>query len=374
MFLFFITSYYRIQMDVGEPNFRFTLDEPEKTSRAFRYPMSAELHVSSLDRFNSTPTVSQVIAQLSADYTTTPASYNYSATNCLIQTKKNLLYGYFNRIAISEFQLFLRVPTIIDGVNNQFYLTVYPGGYVPGSGVNALVTIPPGFYTPTLLAVAMQTAIRAVGAPFTNSALFTVTAPNNQNAIAATGAVQTGFRLSTGNTDAVVFAPPPSNGTQALQRSVWKFYRLVGTNALSFTGLTPGAFPSANVATFSPNFLPTDYIDIVSKSLTNWKEVKDTNSSEQAPLGVLGRIYLTEAVSAVQQPNSNGYPDPNALGSAPFAFTKKWATPNWSQWSPNQAIDKIDIQLLDMWGDVLYWTAASSCASTEWEMTLIASE
>jgi hypothetical protein len=159
-----------------------------------------------------------------------------------------------------------------------------------------------------------------------------------------------------------------------LQKSVWKFYRLIGTNALSFTGLTPGAFPSANVATFSPNFLPTDYIDIVSKSLTNWKEVKDTNSSEQAPLGVLGRIYLTEAVSAIQQPNSNGYPDPNALGSAPFAFTKKWATPNWSQWSPNQAIDKIDIQLLDMWGDVLYWTAANSCASTEWEMTLIASE
>ena len=51
-------------MDVGSDNFRFTLDEPEKKSKAIRYPQCAELHVSSLDRFNSQPGISQTLAQL----------------------------------------------------------------------------------------------------------------------------------------------------------------------------------------------------------------------------------------------------------------------------------------------------------------------
>ena len=357
-------------MDVGESNFRFTLDDPEKKSRAIRYPLSAELHVSSLDRFNSTPTTTQTIAQLSSD-TLSVGAPNYSAANCLIQTQKNLLYGYFNRVAMSEMQMFVRIPTVISGT---FYLTVYAGGYVPGTGVANIITVPTGYYTVTLLALAIQTAIRAASTNLTNAALFTVLPPNNQNAIAATGPVVTGFTFNSGNTDAIVLSAPPNNATLVLQTSVWKFYRTIGTNALSFTGASVGAFPGPVVSTYSPNLLPTDYIDIVSKTLTNWKDVKDTNASEQAPLGVLGRIYLTDAVSAVQQPNSNGYPDPNVLGSAPFSFTKRWVTPNWSQWSPNQAIDKIDIQLLDMFGNQIFWTNAFGCANTEWEMTLIASE
>jgi hypothetical protein len=170
-----------------------------------------------------------------------------------------------------------------------------------------------------------------------------------------------------------VFAPPPNGTTYNNALTVWTFYRLIGTAQTSFAGF-PSGIPTPVVTTQSPNLLPTDYIDIVSKSLTNFKDTKDTNTNESAPQGVLGRIYLTDLNSNPQIATGSSFPDPNTLGTAPFSFTKKWCVPNWSLWSPNQAINTVDIQLLDMWGDVLPWSNVSTCSNSEWQMTLIASE
>ena len=358
-------------MDVGSDNFRFTLDDPEKKSRAIRQPMCAELHVSSLDRYNSTPIASQVLVQLSQDLSEPLGSYNYSATDCVIQAPgRSMLYGYFNRIAISEMQLFIRVPTIIVGVNDQFVLSASLTGVSPY--VSQTFTVPPGYYTPSLLAVALQTLIRANASILTTAGSFLVTAPTTPATIPASGAIQTGFNFNSATTDTLKFGPPVGGSTRADQLRVWKFYKLIGNNYLSFQG-TPAFIPTPIIATFSPNFLPTDYIDVVSKALTNYKDVKDSNTNEQAPQGVLARIYLTDnSVSAAA--TSTSFTDPNAVGGAPFSFTKKWATPNWCQWSPNEAVGQLDFKLLDMWGDTLYWTNQTSCANTEWQMTLVASE
>jgi hypothetical protein len=235
-------------MDVGSENFRFTLDGPEKASKAFRYPLSAELHVSSLDRINSTADVpSQTLAQLTFDADAT--NYTNSATDCLIQTKRALLYGYFNRIAMTEFQLFFRVPTVIAGINNIFYLQIWPGGYVPGGSTSYPITIPAGYYTPVLLATAIQTAIRAATTNLTNASIFTVTAPTSQSTINAltSGTIATGFTFATNNTDAITLVNPPiSIVSQSVQIAVGKFYRLIGANALSFQGF-PSGIPTAVV-------------------------------------------------------------------------------------------------------------------------------
>ena len=362
-------------MDVGSVNFQFKSDEPEKQSKAFRYPLSAELHVSSLDRINSSAVQpNQILAQLTADASATLSTS--SATDCQIQTKKALLYGYFNRIAMTEFQLFFRVPTVIAGVNNTFFLQIWPGGYVPGGSSSYQISIPGGYYTPVLLAAAIQAAIRAATTNLTNAAIFTVTAPTSQSTINAltTGSIATGFTFATNNTDAITLVNPPiSVVSESVQLAVGKFYRLIGANTLSFIGF-PAGIPTASFVTPSPNFLPTDYIDIVSKSLTNYKDTKDTNSSEQAPQGVLGRIYLTDAGALPQMAVTNSFMDPNTLGCAPFTITKKWQAPNWSQWSPNQAINTVDIKLLDMYGNPLFWSNTVGCATTEWEMTILASE
>ena len=356
-------------MDVGEGNFRFTLDEPEKVSRAIRYPQSAELHVSSLDRFNSSPGVSQTIAQLSSD--TTVGNPNKSSTQCIINTQRSLLYGYFNRLAITEFQLQLRVPTIITGINDTFILINNPGGV--GTPVAYTVTIPQGFYTTTLLAVAMTTAIQAQVLNLTTPSSFTVLGPNITSTVPASGTIRTGFILNTGTSDTIIFGKPLTTLTQAAQLATWKFYRLIGTNALSFAGW-PGSIATPVVGAPNPNWLPTDYVDIVSKALTNYKDnAKDTNSSEAAPQGVIGRIYLSDSfVNIITQ---TGYADPNGIGAAPLTFVKKWAIPNWSQWSPNQSLNAIDITLLDQWGNPLYYSnTITTAGETEWQLTIVASE
>jgi hypothetical protein len=117
----------------------------------------------------------------------------------------------------------------------------------------------------------------------------------------------------------------------------------------------------------APNLLPTDYVDIVSTALTNYKDAKDANSSVASPGAVMGRIWLTEgAVNVSYNPV-----DPTNVGDSPITVTKSWSNPNWCQWSPNQTINAIDIRLLDMYGDTLPW---SSVNATEWSATLTLTE
>jgi hypothetical protein len=63
--------------------------------------------------------------------------------------------------------------------------------------------------------------------------------------------------------------------------------------------------------------------------------------------------------------------DPLNVGDSPITVTKSWTNPNWSQWSPNQTVNAIDIRLIDMYGDTLAW---SSMNQTEWSATLTLTE
>jgi hypothetical protein len=119
-----------------------------------------------------------------------------------------------------------------------------------------------------------------------------------------------------------------------------------------------------------PNFRQTDYVDIVSQALTNYKDTKDGNSSIASPGSVIGRIWLTEYPLSGQAAGL-GWPQDGMWGMSPMNFTKTWQSPNWSQWSPNAAINTVDITLLDMWGQPLYW---SDTYPTEWSATLTVSE
>ena len=370
-------------MDVGQDNFRFTLDDTEKRSKAVRYPMSAELHVNSLDRIITkqppfTPFLnpSQAFAQL------TPyiGNVNLPSTDCLIKTKRALLYGYFNRIGMSELQLNYCVPTIVTKQNDLLNMVVFIGNN-PSAPTTNYITIPlgTGHYTAKELASVLQTAIRASGGGGAPYATYTVTPPINQQDDPTVLTNYNGFEFSTNNSDTWAFSFKDTLATELSfsdQLRAAKFNRLLGVGRQA-SGYSPldyspqGQVPIQNLYTNCPNWLQTDYVDIVSKSLTNYKETKDTNTNVQAPLGVIGRIYLTDFANAPIGPVWNNISSATAWGSAPFRFTKKWMTVNWSQWSPNQSIDQIDIQLLDMWGEVLYWTTEFP---TEWEMTLVASE
>ena len=366
-------------MDVGQPNFRFTLDDPEKPAQTFRYPKTAELHLDSLDRYNSNtvpafaglPGTTQNDAKLLGSVW--GASSTTATNGCIIQTKRNLLYGYLSRVAFTQFQLAYKVPTVVTGVNDTL-----AGYYTSASGDGSFsITIPQGFYSLVTLGTTLQTLLRAANGVF--SAL-TVVPPSNQTGIVSP--IQVGYTINTTvGTTTIAFAT--TSGTAALGTIIGKTLRLIGANRAS-QGITPvtGSYPALaappfpvpaplSVFTLGPsNFRQTDYVDIISQALTNYKDTKDGNSSISSPGSVIGRIWLTEYPLSGQA-SGLGWPQDGMWGMSPMTFTKTWQSPNWSQWSPNSAINTVDITLLDQWGVPLYW---DNTFNTEWSATLTVTE
>ena len=366
-------------MDVGANNFHFALDDPEKMAKTFRYPKTAELHLDSLDRYNSStiPVFNTLSGTTQNDAkllgNVWGSSTNTATNNCVIQTKRNLLYGYLSRIAFTQFQLAYKVPTVVTGVNDTLV-----GRYttIAGNGTWS-ITIPQGFYSITTLGTTLQGLLRATaGGAF---ASLTVTGPSSQAGLGSP--IQVGYTIAT-NVVATTIVFTTQSATPAAGTVVAKTLRLIGATrqALGLNEIPP--YPAQTVIPFPPpipltnfvlgppNFRQTDYVDIVSQALTNYKDTKDGNSSIASPGSVIGRIWLTEYPLSAQA-SGLGWPQDGMWGMAPMNFTKTWTSPNWSQWSPNSAINTVDITLLDQWGNPLFW---SDQYPTEWSATVQVTE
>jgi len=358
-------------MDVGADNFRFTLDDPEKGAKTTRHPKTAELHLDSLDRYvpgalaaitnpNTPQNFCKYIGPLIGG-----SSLN-STNNCLIQTKRNLLYGYLSRVALTQFNLSWRVATVMTGYNDLLSVITI------GPGATTILTIPQGYYTVATLGATLQTLLRTIG----GLGALTVTAPDTQ-AAAVGASVDVGYTIATGSGTTMCF--DIAGLTDGQSNQVGRANRLIGLNRAG-AGLTPDnqpgqtnpilVTPTTGFTLGVPNFRYTDYVDIVSQTLTNYKDTKDGNSSIASPSAVIGRIWLTEYPLSGQA-TGFAWPQDGMWGMGPMTFTKNWIIPNWSQWSPNQTISSVDITLLDMFGFPLPWT---STYSTEWSCTLTVNE
>ena len=362
-------------MDVGATNFRFDLDTKnglKAETGTYRTPATTELHLDSLDRYLSsmlttnaifTNFPSQNVAKLAGPLL---LNTSLSGTNMIIQSARPLVYGYFGRIALTQFCLKYMQPTIRTGYNDVFSiaLATSPAGPVFAS---ANITIPEGYYSLTQLAAQLQVQLRASNASMNAATVIAPRDTGNTNG--------DGFLVNTGSAFvfmAVILASGVSEPTM-LQRlrclRTLGFTRpMLGYPNINTTGQTSGVPTYYLIASGSaPNLLPTDYVDIVSTALTNYKDAKDANSSVSSPGAVMGRIWLTEgAVNVSYDPA-----DAANVGDSPLTVTKTWSNPNWCQWSPNQTINAIDIRLLDMYGETLDW---SSVNATEWSATLTLTE
>ena len=346
-------------MDVGSANFRFALDDPEPKAVTIRSPKTAELHLDSLDRYTvndvtvaavNTTTPDQNTAKLYGPiFSQIPES---STNNCLIQTKRNLLYGYFSRVGLTQFNLNYCVPTVVTGYNDKFSLVI------SGGTGTVYYTIPQGYYTATTLASTLQTLLRATAG---NPIPAAIVLPPSTNTTVITTAVYPGFNFASGNALTLTFNPGITGQSVADANNYGRVWRMLGVDS---------QVPFTNTRLGVPNLRPTDYVDIVSQALTNYKDTKDANSSIQSPGAVIGRIWLNEGF-VNNQTASGGLADPNLLGTTPVSIVKTWVSPNYSQWSPNTAINSVDITLLDMWGNALYW---SPTYQTEWSATLQVTE
>ena len=262
------------------------------------------------------------------------ASYQNSdppSNNFTIQSPGALIYGYIDRIIVSQIQLQYNIPTVIFGKNDTFFIN------------QTAVTIPYGFYTPDALADVLEARIQAV----TNVTDCVVTF-DPQDGFAFTSA---GFTISFTNALAVPIE---------LRDNVLKCYRLLGITRDNITS------NSVQYSRDYPNFLYTPYIDIYSDVLTNYQTVKDTNTTVGKFKGMVARIYLSGTGNIQVTKGSD------ALGSAPFTMTADLNNCKVIKWSPDVAVPSVDFQLFDQYSELI--PGDTEGFSTEFQLTLLCIE
>ena len=268
--------------------------------------------------------------------------------NFTITSPGALIYGYINRIVVSQIQLQYNIPTICFNRNDRLVI------FSETTGIDE-IQIPFGFYTPDELAIAL-------------TALFAATPALLPLNLVATYDRLRGFTFtSQANID---FAFPSPQFLFASGRSVntvnivLKTYKVFGMNVENSE--VDGLNADTQVSYEYPNFLYTPYIDIYSDVLTNYQNIKDTNTSVAKPKGLVARIYLSGVGSPVIQTGTT------ALGSTPFVMTADLNAPKVIKWSPDVAVPSIDFQLRDCYGDLI--PGDTERYPTEFQMTLLCIE
>jgi hypothetical protein len=272
------------------------------------------------------------------------------SNNFTIQSPSALIYGYINRLVISQIQLTYNIPTVNLNLNDTFYIFTDTDELVS-------ILIPYGFYYPDELAATLQTLIAA------NPVL-------EDYDMSVTFSSRDGFTFES-NSDPPrgFYFPSPAylrgnNLTPSQVQNVLKTYRLLG---ITFNGNgDPTAGFTKQVSGAYPNFLYTPYIDIYSDVLTNYQNVKDTNTTVKKQKGLIARVYL----SGVGQHQVTG--SLTALGSASFMMTSDMNVPKIIRWSPDVAVPNIDFQMLDQYGDLI--PGPKLGFFTEFQMTLLCIE
>jgi hypothetical protein len=270
----------------------------------------------------------------------------------ILRSPGALIYGYVQHIVVSQIQIQCNIPTVNLNLNDKLFITKQAGQ------VDYEITIPYGYYSGEELAATLQT-------------LLTNTAGISALDIEVTYSPRDGFIFQSTSVPAGAFYFPSlaeirdiSGVTAAGFSNALKTYRLLGITL----GQSEG-FPNTSQTSGQwPNFLYTPYIDFYSDVLTNYQNIKDTNTSVAKPKGLIARVYLS-GNGSVQ------YTAPTAaLGTQPFVVTADLNSPKVIKWSPDVAVPSIDFQLRDCYNELLPGPDINETYSTEWQMTLLCVE
>jgi len=265
-----------------------------------RQASSALLGVSSADRY-----ATNLDRQLTGS----------SPYNVLLTSGQNFLNGFFTRVALTEVRFPWYLSTITDR-NNKIGLIYDPAVGAPQAFV---IEINVGWYTPLTLAAELQRAIRApVLSGGANKPSFTVVynaSPNPFIFFADANVVGDTFLFETVNA-----LPNNANSTGLYEMMNWSYN---GGGAVQGSGI--------------PTMLSTEFVDIVSSSLTYPQNVKDGDTGKVVR-DVVARIYL--AKDGVDT-------DPSLLGSSPFVVYRQFSTPKQIRWDSNLPIGQLQFEFYD---------------------------
>lgn len=289
-----------------------------------------------------------------------------------------LMNGYIEKIIISQIQLQYNLPTVIPDRNDLLVIGFETGQQ---TGIYSIqpVRIPYGFYTPQELAGILSAKLNEVIPTLSPWSV------NYSNI-----GVDLGFNIVSTNEEGLrfflptptelrfpfAFTLPESDITTYLKTA--KLYGFTaGNSAPSFIG---------QVSWNAPDFLYTPFIDIYSDALTNYQKLKDTDTSTIRRKGLLSRIYLSGVggpqitSGAFQNQDGLNITPSTALGCNPFTLTYDLNNPKIINWTPDTAVNSLDFQVRDCYGDLLFTIQpggvgqAIEAFNTEFQMTLLCIE
>ena len=272
-----------------------------------RVPATAYLMVDSFDR-NQGP-----------NYTDTTLTNVQPLNTFVIQKRQTFVSGFFNRIALTEVR-FPFVSPNINPLNNKIIFN-------DSAATAHTITIPVGFYTPDELAAELDSQLTAAIVGQTWAVVY-----NDETA---------NFSI-TSNANFQVFPFQYPSSTRTLKGLYYMMGFYAAAPALAFATL-PG-----------PNMQYTAYVDICSRALTQFQQVKDNSTRENQAPGVLCRLYLNNFTNECLGDGSTGakltWP-----GCRQALVHRLFPVPKQSAWQPGQFVDAVDISLYDDAGDPLYY-------------------
>ena len=264
-----------------------------------------------------------------------------SPFNCTLFSNQNFMTGFFQRIALTEIIFTWSMPTLTPA-RNKMYINV--------AAVDYLLTLPVTYYTPTTLAAAFQTAVRAIG---TGAIL---------PAFTCTSGGITGLFLAQSNTPATFYFRTYSAVTPVTNPDTTTIFEMMNWN----TFVPGGGTPAVSQISGPPTMLATQFVDIVCSQITANQDVKD-NSSQNVSRDVLARVYL-----AADSLTGN----PELLGSEPFKIYRQYTFPKQIKFDPLLPIQGfLKFELYDDAGELL--TSGNPIVDADmpdWQITLLVSE
>lgn len=247
-----------------------------------------------------------------------------------INKNQSLMNGFFTRLGVTEVMFQWMIPNI-NVQTNIVGFDYRANGAAPI--IRDAVQIDAGFYTPAMLAAAIQQDVRALD-PI-NLGAFTMTYGVDIN-----GDQLPVFVYNTNSAASVRFYPLDTEdlGTVPdINIRSRQLFDLLGF--FTYTDVVPD--PSNNDFSiagqgYTTYCQSTRYIDIVCSQLTNNQALKDTMSQVVAR-DVLCRVYLSDAQNSQSTvlPSSATFCPP---GCMPTTLYRNFSQPKQIQWIPNQPV------------------------------------
>ena len=305
-----------------------TAAEIEDRGITIRPSSTAVFAVDSFDRYN-TPTESQFGI-------TGPYSFQ-------ITRNQALLNGFFRRIAMTEIVFPYYIPNI--NPKTKSIKVIYDGGAA------ATLTLTEGFYTPTALATALQSALISGG--FTGAGT-TIVYVNGR------------FTIDVGAGHDLILYPVNTNE--------FGLFDLLGGTA---DWINPGGQTLTGKVT---RCRYTEFVDIVCSQLTYNQDLKDTSTTNTFSRDILARIYLECENEQPIPVNIAGTPtnvQDTIPGTYPFTIYRKFPHPKQIQWNNEQPIGNLLFEVYDDRGVLLSGNGTGNNGDfifPDWRMTLLISE